>query len=253
MSADDRTTSVEYREIPGFPGYRIGSDGSVWSVWNTNGDRVDWHPLKGWMTSDGYRQVSLSVGGSRVQKGVHVLVLEAFVGPCPSGMEACHGNGNPADNRPENLRWDTHRANMHDAIRHGTFCFNRRLGSQHGRAKLTEADIPVIRRLLVDGVPASEIASSLGIDRYQVYSIKTGKTWGHVPYEGDVTRERVASVKAQRQGTHNGRATLTESQVAEIKQAIRDGAGNRYLVRFYGVTLNVIGKIRHGLTWKHVT
>lgn len=51
---------------------------------------------------------------------IHRLVLETFVGPCPEGMEACHNNGNPADNRVENLRWDTHIANMADQRVHGT-------------------------------------------------------------------------------------------------------------------------------------
>lgn len=51
---------------------------------------------------------------------VHTLVLEAFVGPRPDGMEACHRDGNPLNNRASNLRWDTHRANVWDAIRHGT-------------------------------------------------------------------------------------------------------------------------------------
>jgi len=26
-------SAVEYRDIPGFPGYRAGDDGSVWSLW----------------------------------------------------------------------------------------------------------------------------------------------------------------------------------------------------------------------------
>ena len=50
---------------------------------------------------------------------VHRLVLEAFVGPCPEGMEACHNNGVPDDNRVENLRWDTRSANRLDRVAHG--------------------------------------------------------------------------------------------------------------------------------------
>jgi hypothetical protein len=46
-----------------------------------------------------------------------------FVGPAPEGMEGCHYNGDPTDNRLENLRWDTRKANVADAIRHGTFSF----------------------------------------------------------------------------------------------------------------------------------
>lgn len=51
---------------------------------------------------------------------VHTLVLEAFVGPRPAGKEACHWDGNPANNLLANLRWDTRSANQFDSVRHGT-------------------------------------------------------------------------------------------------------------------------------------
>jgi hypothetical protein len=72
---------------------------------------------------DPYWQVHLFRGGrgSKVHRlYVHLLVLEAFVGPRPKGLEACHNNGDCQDNRVENLRWDTHEANMQDQIKHGT-------------------------------------------------------------------------------------------------------------------------------------
>ena len=51
---------------------------------------------------------------------IHTLVLEAFVSLRPIGMVACHNNGNPIDNRVENLRWDTQANNNKDKILHGT-------------------------------------------------------------------------------------------------------------------------------------
>lgn len=51
---------------------------------------------------------------------VHILVLEAFAGPRPLGAEACHRNGNPSDNRLENLYWGSHADNMKDMTQHGT-------------------------------------------------------------------------------------------------------------------------------------
>lgn len=51
---------------------------------------------------------------------VHQLVLEAFVGPRPEGMEGCHNNGDCTDNRLENLRWDTSSNNKLDMLIHGT-------------------------------------------------------------------------------------------------------------------------------------
>lgn len=50
---------------------------------------------------------------------VHELVALAFHGPKPPGMEVLHANGDRTDNRPENLSWGTHAANMQDRTRHG--------------------------------------------------------------------------------------------------------------------------------------
>jgi hypothetical protein len=63
---------------------------------------------------------------------VHRLVLETFVGPCPDGMECCHNNGDPADNRLENLRWDTLSSNAYDRVEHGVHNMARRDRCNHG-------------------------------------------------------------------------------------------------------------------------
>lgn len=68
---------------------------------------------------------------------VHRLVLEAFVGPCPEGMEACHWDGDPTNNRLENLRWDTRSENHRDAARHGTHFSTQKERCPWGH-KLTE-------------------------------------------------------------------------------------------------------------------
>lgn len=80
----------------------------------------------------GYKLVLLSHGKRRVMKQVHSLVLEAFVGPRPPGMVTCHNNGDPADNRLENLRWDTQSNNLFDAVRHGTHTLSNKTHCVHG-------------------------------------------------------------------------------------------------------------------------
>lgn len=67
----------------------------------------------------GYLAVNLSCNGRSRLTSVHVLVLEAFVGPRPPGMVSCHGVGGAHDNRPTNLRWDTCAENNRDVVRHG--------------------------------------------------------------------------------------------------------------------------------------
>lgn len=51
---------------------------------------------------------------------IHHLVLEAFVGPRPDGLETCHNDGVPANNWLTNLRWDTKPNNAKDRRVHGT-------------------------------------------------------------------------------------------------------------------------------------
>lgn len=101
---------VEYRRIPSHPKYAAGSDGSIWSF-------HAWLPYK--MTLTRKPSGHLIIFITRVgQRFVHRLVLEAFIGPRPEGMICCHYDGNPQNNKPENLRWDTHYGNAQDAIRH---------------------------------------------------------------------------------------------------------------------------------------
>jgi hypothetical protein len=51
---------------------------------------------------------------------VHSLMAEAFIGPRPDGQEVRHLNGQPADNRIENLTYGSKSENAYDSIEHGT-------------------------------------------------------------------------------------------------------------------------------------
>jgi hypothetical protein len=71
------------------------------------------------MDAWGHRGVKLRRDGVARSRYVHHLVLEAFVGPCPPGMVACHWNDVPDDNRLSNLRWATKSENRLDCVRNG--------------------------------------------------------------------------------------------------------------------------------------
>lgn len=70
----------------------------------------------------GYLCVSLSGGkrGTARPCPIHVLVVRTFLGLPKEGEEIRHLNGNPHDNRLENLAYGTRADNMQDMIRHGT-------------------------------------------------------------------------------------------------------------------------------------
>ncbi len=48
---------------------------------------------------------------------IHDLMLTAFVGACPDGMECRHLNDISTDNRRENLCWGTRKENAQDMVR----------------------------------------------------------------------------------------------------------------------------------------
>lgn len=136
-------SSVEYRDIVNFPGYRVGNDGSVWTCWKRtrgNGNvyqiTLRWKQLKPGVTTKKYRQVTLRPGSGKKKKifYVHRLVLEAFVGPCPENMECRHLNGVRSDCRLDNLAWGTKAENEADKKKHANYGSRARLYVHEGRA-----------------------------------------------------------------------------------------------------------------------
>lgn len=122
-------TAERWRPVPGWEGlYEVSDQGRVRSmarkVWQTGRwgtrfqRRVTGRILKPGIVR-GYERVVLQDDGSTENVAVHRLVLLAFVGPCPEGMEACHANDDRRDNRLANLRWDTKSANCLDRTRNG--------------------------------------------------------------------------------------------------------------------------------------
>ena len=132
-----------WKPIAGYEGiYEVSDRGRVRSL-----DRVDsiGHRWKGQIIRShavsprGYQGVALYRGEPRAwQPLVHRLVLEAFVGPCPEGMEACHGDGDTTNNAVTNLRWDTPSENSYDTVRHGNHHHARKEACKRGHAYVPE-------------------------------------------------------------------------------------------------------------------
>lgn len=66
-----------------------------------------------------YLVVGLCRDGRMKSRGVHRIVLEAFVGPPAEGQQALHWDDDPTNNRLPNLRWGSPQENARDCIRNG--------------------------------------------------------------------------------------------------------------------------------------
>jgi hypothetical protein len=159
-----------FRPIPGYPRYRVSEFGTVVSY--ATGTR---RRLRQFRLSAGYRAVDLARPREKRKFYVHRLVLLAFVGPCPEGMETRHLDGNPANNRLENLRYGTSCENAQDRIRHG-----RAPRGSRGNAKLTEDGVREALWLFENVTQnRAEIARRLRVGRETIRRLLNGETWAH--------------------------------------------------------------------------
>lgn len=162
-----------WKPIPKHPFYEASSFGRIQSL-----DREVAHKIKGFTQRrkgkilspntlpKGYRTVMLE--GQR-RRCVHLLVLEAFIGPCPEGMECAHEDGNPGNNRVENLSWKTPTANAQDKKKHGTYYdFNN---------CLTEEQAIEVRGLISTGNHSvKDLAERFGTSSQTISRIKNSHT-----------------------------------------------------------------------------
>jgi hypothetical protein len=123
-----------------------------------------------------YLSLSLSRGGVNVTRYVHDLVLTAFRGPRPPGLEGCHGDGNCTNNRVGNLRWDTRKGNFADKTIHGTGT----VGERHPGAKLTDVLVVSLRKRRAEGASFTKLAAEFGVNRMTAHRAATGKNWSHI-------------------------------------------------------------------------
>jgi hypothetical protein len=112
----------------------------------------------------------------------HRLVWETFEGPIPKSMCINHKNGIRSDNRLSNLE----AVSWSDNCKHSYRVLKRRapnnpnFGEKNGSARLTEADIPIIRQLYRDGMFQYEIAAKFGVTQRTICLITRQETWKHV-------------------------------------------------------------------------
>ena len=170
---------ITFLHVPSFPGYCVGDNGTVWSCLRQRGGPVrgydfsnPWKELKFKVCASGH--LSISLGGVWKNAHVHRVVMLAFVGPLPDGMQTRHLNGNPSDNRLANLSYGTPKDNSADSIKHGTIATGKRHGTKR---KLTEDQVREIKCLLKSGATIRVIAEQYGVGTMTVGHIKLGATW----------------------------------------------------------------------------
>jgi HNH endonuclease len=179
MSDSQNTAPRSYRPIPGFPGYQVGDDGSIWGKRLSRFRiRKNWRKMSPSPDKDGYLKLILC-RDDRTKRYVrlHDIILEVFVGPCPAGMVGAHENGVRNDCRLSNLRWDTQKNNIADKWKHGTY----QIGEKASNARLTAEQVREIRRRwAAGGITQVALGKEYGVANVTICAIVTRRIWKHV-------------------------------------------------------------------------
>ena len=178
----------------------------------------------------GYLVVGLCNNGVSKQYSVHCLVIMAFEGERPKGMDVCHGDGDRRNNYADNLRYDTKFGNAADKRLHGT----NNEGDTNPRAKLVADEVIEIYRRCISGESQKSIAEELNINPITVNHIATGRTWSSVT------------------GSSWGRAhvTITGKIVLEIDRLQKSGDSIRQISLKLGISTS--SAFRHSKDKKRV-
>jgi predicted XRE-type DNA-binding protein len=167
-----KNAKCEISYITKHVGYAITSTGEVWSCRGNRFQpiRKSWRKL---ICQPHIRSGHLLIALNGKMYYVHHLVLEAFIGPKPVGQEACHLDGNPANNNVNNLRWDTRKSNVADTKCHG----RDTSGERNHWHKLTLLEVKEIRHLASLGWKQQPLAEKFGVSRSNISIILSCKSW----------------------------------------------------------------------------
>ncbi|MEN6449613.1 MAG: DUF5131 family protein, partial [Thermoguttaceae bacterium] len=125
-------------------------------------------PLDGDIGDDGHIRVTLYRNGESERILVHRMVLATFDRPAGELEQARHLDGNPANNRIDNLCWGSQSMNWDDSKDHRT----------HRRYyKLSSDQVDDIRDRRRCGETLKAIADYYGVSSTQVGNIVSGRQW----------------------------------------------------------------------------
>ncbi len=160
----------------------------VWSkIDRSAGPSACW-PWLGSRDRDGYGFVSLDI-----TRRAHRVVF-MLTGGEPKTSMVLHSCDNPPCCNPAHLRSGTARDNSKDMVERGratngerngayTKPARRPRGSRNGLAKLTEEQVAVIKRRLINGDTAAVIARDFGVVNGTIWFIAKGRNWAHIQPE----------------------------------------------------------------------
>lgn len=132
--------------------------------------------LKPTKNSKGYLTIAICCLGIRATMSVHRIIAETFLANPEEKAHVNHKDGDPLNNKVDNLEWATPSENQKHAYVTGL----RKNGEGHGNALLTEDQVREVRRYMTSGGTQRGCAEKFGVSRGCIQRILDGTSWSHV-------------------------------------------------------------------------
>lgn len=211
------------KPVPSAPCYYACDEGFIWR----NGRR-----LKAQMDKLGYRRMKTSIHNVQTTRSIHRMVCEAWHGKCPEGDYMCrHKDGNPRNNRPDNLAWSTRAENEADKERHGTLLW----GDKATNRVLSSEIVLEARRRCTNREQIKDVAAELGVSDRVLADAVTGRRWKRLP--GAIV-------------PYSTKRKLTDEQVLQIRA--RSSENRHKLAAEFGISQNAIFQVVRRITYTHL-
>jgi hypothetical protein len=128
--------------------------------------------------TNGYGSFKVKVNGAVFDKAHRASYFFA-TDQDPKELSVRHSCDNPPCVNPKHLLLGTHAENMRDMVERGRSPKGGFPGEANGQAKLTEADVIEIRRLLQTKMRRYKIAERFNVAPSNITLIAQGKSWAH--------------------------------------------------------------------------
>jgi len=161
--------------IKEFPSYSISNKGRIKRIINSITSKKGKFLIPNKLKS-GHLWITLRKNNTSFRRLVHRLVLSNFISPCPQEMETRHLDGNPSNNKIENLVWGTRKENCRDKVN----SINNQKGSKHGMSKLNETMVIEIRKLNINGVRPRDLGPKYHVSPQLISKIIHKRIWNHI-------------------------------------------------------------------------
>lgn len=167
--------------VVGYEGlYEVSDQGHIKSLVPSKKRPIAGHILKPKKSGQGYQCVGLYKDGLPTTHTIHRVVMRAFVGVCPDGMNVNHKDGKKRNNALSNLEYVTHSENARHALSTGLLVPVVGHGEKNPNASLTEAQAIAIAIRLSQNDRPCDIARDMGVSENPVRDIKAQRKWGHL-------------------------------------------------------------------------